>query len=155
MFSWLLFNIVLEIFVVQSLSHVQLFAAPWTAAFWAPLSTNISQSFLKFMTIELMMLSNNLILNLISVSALNLSQQQGLFQRATSLHQVSKVLELQLQHQSFRWIFRVDCIQNWLVWTACSARDSQEYSLVLQLKSISSSLFRLLYGLTLTSIDDY
>ena len=38
----------------------------------------------------------------------NLSQHQGLFQWVISLHQVTKVLELQLQHQSFQWIFRTD-----------------------------------------------
>ena len=38
--------------------------------------------------------------------ALNLSQYQGVFQWVCSLHQVDKVLEL--QHQSFQWIFRVD-----------------------------------------------
>ena len=38
--------------------------------------------------------------------ALNLSQYQGHFQWVSSLHQVAKVLEL--QHQSFQWIFRVD-----------------------------------------------
>ena len=37
-------------------------------------------------------------------SAFNLSQHQGLFQWAGSSHQVAKVLELQLQHQSFQWI---------------------------------------------------
>ena len=36
----------------------------------------------------------------------NLSQHQGLFQWVSSLHQVAKVLEFQLQHQSFQWIFR-------------------------------------------------
>ena len=40
-------------------------------------------------------------------AALNLSQHQGLFQWVSSSHQVAKVLELQLQHQSFQWIFRV------------------------------------------------
>ena len=40
----------------------------------------------------------------------------------------SKVLELQLQHQSFRWIFRVDFLQDWLVGTPYSPRDSQESS---------------------------
>ena len=38
----------------------------------------------------------------------NLSHHQGLFRWVSSLHQVAKVLELQLQHQSFQWIFRVD-----------------------------------------------
>ena len=33
---------------------------------------------------------------------------KSLFQRVGSSHQVAKVLELQLQHQSFQWIFRVD-----------------------------------------------
>ena len=42
-----------------------------------------------------------------SPPAFNLSQQQGLFQWVSSLHQVAKVLELQLQHQSFQ-IFRTD-----------------------------------------------
>ena len=41
---------------------------------------------------------------------LNLSQHQGLFQWVSSSHQVAKVLELQLQHQSFQWIFRIDFI---------------------------------------------
>jgi len=47
-----------------------------------------------------------LILSSPSPPALNLSQHQGLFQWASSLHQVAKVLELQLQHQPFQWIFR-------------------------------------------------
>ena len=41
-------------------------------------------------------------------SAFNLSQHQGLFQWVSSSHQMAKVLELQLQHQSFQWIFRTD-----------------------------------------------
>ena len=41
-------------------------------------------------------------------SAFNLSQHQGLFQWVSSSHQVAKVLEFQLQHQFFQWIFRVD-----------------------------------------------
>ena len=43
-----------------------------------------------------------------SPPAFTLSQHQGLFQWAGSSHQVAKVLELQLQHQSFQWIFKVD-----------------------------------------------
>ena len=38
----------------------------------------------------------------------NLSQHQGLFQWVSFSHQVDKVLEFQLQHQSFQWIFRID-----------------------------------------------
>ena len=40
--------------------------------------------------------------------ALTLSQHQGLFQWTGTLHQVAKILELQLQYQSFQWIFRAD-----------------------------------------------
>ena len=40
--------------------------------------------------------------------ALNLSQHQGLFKWVSSSHQVTKVLEFQLQHQSFQWTFRTD-----------------------------------------------
>ena len=51
-----------RIAVIQSLSHVQLFSTPWTAARQASLSFIISQSLLKLMSIELMMLSNHPIL---------------------------------------------------------------------------------------------
>ena len=43
-----------------------------------------------------------------SPPAISLFQHQGLFQWVGPLHQVAKVLELQLQHQFFQWIFRVD-----------------------------------------------
>ena len=57
----------------------------------------------KFMSLELVMLtqpSHSLLFP--SPFAFNLSQHQGLFQRVSSLHQVAKLLELQLQHQSFQ-----------------------------------------------------
>ena len=43
-----------------------------------------------------------------SPPAVNLSQHEGLFKWVSSSHQVAKVLEPQLQHQSFQWIFRTD-----------------------------------------------
>ena len=43
-----------------------------------------------------------------SPPALNLSQHQGVFKWVSSLLQVAKVLEFQLQHQSFQWIFSTD-----------------------------------------------
>ena len=46
-----------------------------------------------------------------SPPALNFSQHQGLSQLVSSLHQLAKVLKLQLQHQSFQSIFRVDFLQ--------------------------------------------
>ena len=90
-----------------------------------------------------------------SPPALNLSQPRRLFQWASSLHQVAKILELQLQHQCFQWIFRTDFLWDWLVWSPCSPRDSQESSPTPQLKSINSSALNFLYSPTLTSICDY
>ena len=45
-----------------------------------------------------------------SPPALNLSQHQGLFQWVNSSHQGAKVLEFQLQHQSFQWTIRTDLL---------------------------------------------
>ena len=64
------------------------------------------------------------------------SQNQGVFQWVESLHQVVKVMEL--QYQSFWWVFRVDFHLNWLVWSPCSATDSQESSPPLPLLALSS-----------------
>ena len=44
----------------------------------------------------------------LSPIAFNLAQHQGLFKWVSYSHQMAKVLELQLQHQSFQWIFRID-----------------------------------------------
>ena len=46
--------------------------------------------------------------------AFNLSQYQGLFQWVSSSHEMAKVLEFQLQHQSFQWIFRTKMLITYL-----------------------------------------
>ena len=71
--------------------------------------------------------------------AFSISQHHGLFKWVSSSHQVAKVLEFQLQHLSFQWIFRPDFIYDWLTWSPCSPRDSQESSPTPQFKSINSS----------------
>ena len=89
---------------VQLLSCIQLVATPWTAACQASLSITNSQSLLKLMSIELVMPSkHHFPLSSPSPPISNLSQHQGLFQWVSSLHQVAKVLEFQLQHQSFQF----------------------------------------------------
>ena len=85
----------------------------------------------------------------------NLSQQQGLFWWVSSSHQVAKVLEFQLQHQSFQWIFRTDFLEDWLVGSPCSPRDSQESSPTPHFKRINSLVLSFFYSPTLTSIHDY
>ena len=56
---------------------------------------------------------------------LNPSQFQGLFKCLSSPHQVAKVLEFQLQHQSFQWTPRTDLLYDGLVGSPCSPRDSR------------------------------
>ena len=90
-----------------------------------------------------------------SPPAPNPSQYQGLFQWVNSLHEVAKVLEFQLQHQSFQWTPRADLLQNGLVGSPYSPRDSQESSPTPQFKSIDSSVLSLHHSPTLTSIHDH
>ena len=117
-------------------------ATPWTVAQHASLFFTISWSLLKLMPIESVMPSNHLILSSPSPSAFNLSQHQGHFQWVASLHQVAKVLEFQFQHQSFQCIYRVDFLQDWLVWSPCCPRDSREFSPASQFKDINSLLLK-------------
>ena len=95
---------------VQSLSRIQLFVTPWITARQASLSINNSQGLLKLMSIESVMPSSHLILLSSSPPAPNPSQYQGLFQWVNSLHEAAKVLEFQLQHQSFQWTSRTDLL---------------------------------------------
>ena len=71
-----------------------------------------------------------------SPPAPNPSQHHGLFQWVNSLHEVAKVLEFQLQHQSFQWTPRTYLLQDGLAGSPCSPRDSQESSPTPQFKSI-------------------
>jgi len=83
------------------------------------LSSSSSSS--SSMSIESVMPSNHLILCCVS-------QHQALFQWGSSLHHVAKVLEFQLQYQSFQWTLRTDLLYDGLVGSPCSPRDSQESS---------------------------
>ena len=100
--------------LVQSLSRVQLFATPWIAARQASLSITNSRSLPKLMSIESVMPSNHLILchPLLLLPpippSIRVFSNQSLFQWVNSLHEVAKVLEFQLQHQSFQWTSRTD-----------------------------------------------
>ena len=92
-----------------------------------------------------------------SAPALNLSQHQWLFQWVSSSHQVAKLLEHHLQHQSFQWIFRVDFLYDLkiLVWSPCCPKDCQESFPAPQFKGISFLVLSLLNHSALTSIHDY
>ena len=88
---------------VQSLSRVWLFVTPWTAACQASLSITNSH-WISDATQPSHLLSSP------SPPAFNLFQHQGLSQWVSSSSQVAKVLEFQLQHQSFQWTPRTDLL---------------------------------------------
>ena len=90
-----------------------------------------------------------------SPPAHNPSQHQGLFQWVNSSHEVARVLEFQLQQQFFQWTPRTDFLEDGLVGSPCSPRDSQESSPTPQFKSINSLMPSFLYSSTLTSIHDH
>ena len=91
------------------LSHVWLFATPWTATHQASLVYHqlpeLAQTHVHRVS-DAIQPSHRL--SSTSSPAFNLSQHEGLFQRVSSSHQGAKVLEPQLQHQYFQWIFRTD-----------------------------------------------
>ena len=89
-----------------------------------------------------------------SPPAFSLSQDQSLFQCVSS-HQVAKVVEFGLQHQSCQWTFRTDFLLDWLVGSPRSLGNSQESTPTPQFKSISSLALSFIYSLTLTFIHDY
>ena len=79
--------------VAPLLSHIRLFVTPWTAAGQAPLSSIISQSVLRLMSLESVMLSNHLILCYPLLLLLSIFPSIRVFSN-DSLRQLVKVLEL-------------------------------------------------------------
>ena len=126
-----------ENLVVQSLSCVWLVVTPWTAARQAPLSCTISQSLLKLVSIESAMLLT-ISSSIASISSCLQSFPASVFQWVSSSHQVAKALKLQVQCQSFQWIFRVYFFREGLGGSPCSPRDSQDSSAP-QFESLNSS----------------
>ena len=140
---------------VQLLSRVRLFATPWIAARQASLSITNSRSSLRLTSIVSDAIQPFHPLSSPSPLAPNPSQHQSLFQWINSSHEVAKVLEFQLYHHSFQRNPRADLLQNGLVGSPCSPRDSQESSPASQFKGINSSALSFLHSPTLTSIHDH
>ena len=141
--------------LLQSLSRVWLFETPWDC------STSGFPSLhylLEFVKIHIHWVSDAIqpspSLSSPSPPAFNLSEHQGLLQWVSSSHQVAKVVELQLQHQSFQWIFK-----GWfsLGWTGLISLYSNRLLRVFlsTIQNINSLALSLLYGPTLTSVLDY
>ena len=96
---------------VQALSCVQLFATPWSAAHQRPPCPSPAPGVYPN-SCPLSQWCHPPSHSLLSASplAFNLSQHQDLFKWVSSSHQVVKVLEFQLQHQSFQWTIRTDLL---------------------------------------------
>ena len=104
---------------VQSLSCVRLFATPWTAAHQASLSITNSRSWLKLMSIELVMPFNHLILCHPLLLLNSIFPSIRVFPNESVLHIRWPNQEFQLQHQSFQRNPRADLLQNGLVGSPC------------------------------------
>ena len=90
-----------------------------------------------------------------SPPAPNHSQHHSLFQWVNSSHEVAKVLEFHLASFPPKKSLQKSLLQNGLVVSPCSPRDSQESSPTPQFKRINSSALSLLHSPTLTSIHDH
>ena len=134
---------------VQSLSCVQLFVIPWTAARLASLSITNSQSLIKLMSIASVMPSNHLILCCPLLLLPSIFPSIRMFSDESVLHITSP------KYWSFSFSISSSNEYSGLIWPPCSSRVSQESPPTPQFKSINSSALSFLYVPTLTFIHDY
>ena len=138
---------------VQLLSCVRLFATPWTVAHQVSLSITNPCSLVKLMSIMLVMPSNHLIL------CCSLLPLLSIFPSIRVFSNESVLCMRWPKYWSFSFSIipnpRADLLQNGLVGSPCSPRDSRESYPTPQFKSINSSVLSFLYSPTLTSIHDH
>ena len=140
---------------VELLTGVQLFVIPRITARQSSLSFTICWSFLRFMSIELEMLSKHFILCHPLLLLPSIFPSIGIFSNESALQiRWPKYWSLNFSirpsnEYSGLISFRIDCFDLF----ACS-RHSQESSPIPQFKSINSSVFSLPYGTTLTCVHD-
>ena len=111
---------------IQSLSYVQLFEIPWTAAHQTSLYFTTSQSFLKLMSIMLVMPSSHFSLCCPLLLLPSVFPTSGSF--SMSQFFVSGGQIIGASASVLQWIFRVYFLQDWLVLFPCSPMDSQVFS---------------------------
>ena len=121
--------VVIEVVVVYLLSHVWLFATPMDCSMPGfPVLHHLQELALSHVHWISDAIQPSHPLSPPSPPALNLPLHQGLFWWISSLHQVAKVLEFQLQYQSFQWTLRTDLLYDGPIGSPCSPRNSQESS---------------------------
>ena len=140
----------ISIIAFQSLSHVWLLATPWITAHQVSLSITVSQSLLKFISIESVMLSNQLILccPLILSSIRVFFSELALHISGQSIGASASASVLPMNIQSWFPLGLTDLI-------SLLSKGLSESSSTPQFKTINSSVLSFLYGPTLTSIHDY
>ena len=140
---------------VQSLSCVQLFATPWTAACQASLSITNSWSLLKLMPIESVVLSNHLILCCPLLLPPSILPSIRVFSNESIFHiRWPKYWSFSFSISPSKEYSGLISLQDGLLGSPYSPRDSQEPSPTPQFKSIHSLVLSFLYSPTLTSIHD-
>ena len=141
---------------VQSLSHVKLFATPWTAASQASLSITKCQSLPKPMSIESVMPYNHFILCCPLLLLPSNFPSIRVFSNESALHiRWPKYWSFSFNISLFNEYLELISFRIGLVGSPCCPRDSQESSSTPQFKSINSLVLSFLYSATLTSIHDY
>ena len=139
----------------QLLSHVQLFAIPWTTARQASLSITNSQSLLKLMSIVSVMPFNHLIL------CYPLLLLPSIFPSIRVFFYESVLCIRWPKYWSFSFSISPSneysglISLGWTDWISLQSKDYQESSPTPQFKSINSSMLSFLYSPALTSIHDY
>ena len=143
---------ILQVVVVQLISHVQHFVTPWTAAHQAPVSFTISWSLLKVMSIESVRPSNHLIICLPLLFLSLIFPSIRVFSNEWSFH---------VRWPKF-WSFTINPFNEYLGlisfrtdwFDLLALQGTQEPFPAPQFKSINSLALSLLYCPTLTSIQD-
>ena len=140
--------------VAKSYQSLRLYATPWTIACQTPLSFTVFQSLLKFMSIELVRLSNHLILCHLLFLLPSIFPRIRVFSSESALYikwpeDWSFSLSISPSNEYSGLIsFGIDCFHLAVQWT-------QESSPPVHFKSINSLVLNLCYVPTLTSIPNY
>ena len=140
---------------VQLLSHVWLFATPWTAAHQVSLSVTNSQSLLKLMCIESVLLYNHIILCHPLLILPSIFPNIRVFSNESVLHiRWPKYWSFSFSiSPSNEYLGLITFMMDWF--DLLTVQGTQESSPTSQLKSINSLALSFLYGPALTSICDY
>ena len=130
---------------------------PWITTCQASLPFTIYQNLLKLMTMELVMPSNHLVLCHPLILLPSIFPSMRVFSNNSALYiRWPKYwnFNFSISPSNVYLGLNLSILQDGLVCSACSPRDSQESSPMPLFESINSSVLSLLYGTTLTSIHD-